>query len=677
MKRIVFLLVIGLCVSVNFGCSSPQNTDSFPKELEGYVSEFSFDSLGSAEPDIAYEVLSENLVKVTVRWELTDSLQQDDWQMRLSPAFNPDFHWAPHLTPTDEHIIAQHVFRAPALIMATSDKQLSIIPDLDLLKQDQPVDWYMDMDAQENKLVLGLSQSQVKEHVLYTREQGAVYPPGEVSVGFYILTQDDPSKLFNPWRDVLTFLWSNWGEALYDNGEPLGKNDLEPYVAQTYQWAFESWKESVFQDFEINQKRVGAPAFIVNVTQSPNYPGEPRQREFLSIWNQAWFNSMRSAGGLYRYAKRTGDEQLQEYALMTKELALSFPQQDGFFPSVIAPEDGSNWDTYYFGNSNRNPYTWDPKEAPFHILDMSYTAYQMLVWFDELEKDQRLLEFASNYANALVKTQDDDGFFPGWLDKETLEPMEHLNKSPETAMSVRFLLKLHELTGNEKYRIAALQAIEAVMEFVIPQGRWEDFETYWSCSRYGADHLVGRKIARNNMHKQNTFSMYWTAAALLDSYLSTGEEVYLQYGQRTLDELLMAQATWQPPFIFVNTLGGFGVMNADAEWNDSRQSLFAGLIWEYGKELGMKEYEKRGSAALSASFVMMYTPSNPKTKEQWERKWDFFGEEDYGFMMENYGHDGVASLEGIGIGEFTIYDWGNGAAAAAYNELVDKYEDFK
>ena len=35
-------------------------------------------------------------------------------------------------------------------------------------------------------------------------------------------------------------------------------------------------------------------------------------------------------------------------------------------------------------------------------------------------------------------------------------------------------------------------------------------------------------------------------------------------------------------------------------------------------------------------------------------------------MMENYGHGGKTDADGEGIGEFTIYDWGNGASAEAY-----------
>ena len=114
-------------------------------------------------------------------------------------------------------------------------------------------------------------------------------------------------------------------------------------------------------------------------------------------------------------------------------------------------------------------------------------------------------------------------------------------------------------------------------------------------------------------------------------------------------------------------------MNCDGEWNDSRQSLFSELILRYGRELHRKEYLQRGLAALYASFEMMYCPENPETKAQWEKAWPFFGEEDYGFMMENYGHGGVTGPEGIGIGEFTIYDWGNGAAAEAYNRIADHF----
>jgi hypothetical protein len=479
-------------------------------------------------------------------------------------------------------------------------------------------------------------------------------------------------------------MWEQYGKELSDRGEPLD-GSMEPYVAHTYNWAFNTWKEAVWQEFALDGKRVGAPVFIVNYTQSPNYPGEVDEREFRSIWNQAWFNSFRSAQGLFRYGKRTNNEDYIRKAQLTKELALSFPQKNGLFPGLIATEmeqleiEGESynrskgWDHYYFGNSNRNPFTRDSKLSPLHLLDMSCTAYFMLCWYEELEEDAPLLDYARQYGDGLLTYQDDSGFFPAWIDPLTYEPYEILAQSPETSKSVTFLLKLAEITGEYKYREAALQAMEAVISDIIPIGRWEDYETYWSCCTWGNKEYVGKKIARNNMFKQNTLSMYWTAEALLNCYELTGKQRYLDLGQRCMDELLMAQAVWQPPFMYVTVFGGFGVMNADGEWNDSRQALFSELIIRYGLTLGMDEYVERGVAALKSSFSMMYCPENPTTKEQWEIVYPFFNEKDYGFMMENYGHSGYTSPEGGGIGVFTIYDWGNGAASEAYNKILDHY----
>ncbi|HOC85316.1 MAG TPA: hypothetical protein PKM00_00585 [Prolixibacteraceae bacterium] len=655
-----------------------------PGNLKDYVAAIQTGELGNSRKSIRYKSVSKNVTRVRITFDLKDTLHLDDWQVNILPAFSPDFHWAPHLTPTDEHIIAQHLFRSPAMVCSSSGRLLTLIPDLDLLAKTQGPPWYMDLDARNNVMTLGMSHSAVREHVLYVRTPGACYSPGKVEIGFYLITSDQKDKIFNPWRKINSFLWKKWGKQEWKK-LAKSRDGLKNQVAHAYNWAFGSWEKSVWQEFELNGQQVGAPVFIVNTTQSPNYPGEVNEREFRSVWNQAWFSSLRSAQGLYRYARRENNRELMNYALKTKELALAFPQRNGLFPGLTGTEmetvevngekynRSKGWNTFFFGNSNRNPYTWDARLAPYHILDMSFTANQMLIWYTELEKDERLLTYATQYADALLKLQDEEGFFPGWLSIDSLKPMEYLNKSPETSMSVTFLLRLYQVTQERKYLVPALKALNAVADRIIMEGQWEDFETYWSCCRYGSDHLVGKKVLRNNQFKQNTLSMYWTAEALLDGYLITGERKYLQYGERTLDELLMYQASWQPPYIYIRAIGGFGVMNCDGEWNDSRQSLFSELILRYGRELHRNEYLQRGLAALYASFEMMYCPENPETKAQWEKAWPFFGEEDYGFMMENYGHGGVTGPEGIGIGEFTIYDWGNGAAAEAYNRIADHF----
>ncbi|HEV2352624.1 MAG TPA: hypothetical protein VGR89_00135 [Puia sp.] len=676
----------GVSGGPNEGGSSKRGKVALPQSLRHFIRSIRFDALGDLQPRVSVSPVEENVTKVTLVYNLPRDIRQDDWRVRIVPAFHASFHWAPLLTPMPDNVIAQHVFRSPALIVSGSGREVSVVPDLDWVGRPSEVPWYMDMDAPANTLTLGWSLTKVSGHTLYVRKKGLVITPGKMEFGFYLITGMTAGEV-SPWRSTEHFLWHKWGKPLYDSGEPLS-SDLDNYVDRTYHWAFDSWRNAVWQEFRLNGREVGAPVFIVNVTQSPDYPGPANEREFRSIWNQAWFSSLRSAAGLYRYARRTHNDSLLRKALLTKELALSFPQQDGLFPAVIGTEMtrkdtagktvniSAGWGHYFFGNSNRNPQSpgGPAQSAPYHILDMSWTADQMLTWYIELEKDQRLLAYAERFAKRLVQLQDSAGYFPAWIDMKTGQLLPQLRQSPETSASAGFLLSLYSITQDERWRSAGLKALGAVVRDVLPSGRWEDFETYWSCSRIYADSL-GRKLHRNDQYKQNTLSMYWTADACLRAYLQTRDSSWLSGGRRALDELLMYQATWQPPFIYVHALGGFGVMNADAEWNDARQSLFAELIIQYGRLLNEQEYVERGIAALKASFVMMYSPENPETETQWQKVYPFFMAKDYGFMMENYGHGGVTSPDGLGIGEFTIYDWGNGAAAEAYNRILDHYSD--
>jgi hypothetical protein len=111
-------------------------------------------------------------------------------------------------------------------------------------------------------------------------------------------------------------------------------------------------------------------------------------------------------------------------------------------------------------------------------------------------------------------------------------------------------------------------------------------------------------------------------------------------------------------------------MNADCEWNDARQSLFAPLYLELGRETGDRELTERGISAMRASFSMLYCPENAPLARAYERRFPFFGPESYGFMMENQGHS-IAEP----IGTFTIFSWGNGSALAAAASVRDRFPE--
>ena len=639
---------------------------------------------GSGLPSVTVERVEDGWQRVSMRWDVPHEISQDELSILFDLAFEPDFWWAPHLSPEKGFVIAQHVFRSPALIVQDASLTLAIVPDLDIVGRLPENPWFLDYDATRESMWLGMVKTDIPIHVLFEKAGGMTFSPGTVELGFFVNAYHDRGAVKNPWHKTAGFLWERWGKPLFEAGEPIPAS-LHRYIEHTYEWAFEGWGDFVWQEFDLEGVRVGAPQFIVNVSQSPNYPDPWYQREFLSIWNQAWFSSMRSASGLYRYARSIGDEELLCKARLTKELALAAPMKNGLFSTVIRTDnetvsiDGKEyrrpkgWDQYYWTNSNRSPRDHGISSDWYHILDCSWTALLMLRWYEELEKDRRLLEYARTYGERLLSLQDSHGFFPGWLHPAKQKPGPVMNQTPETSMSVTFLLKLAELTGENKYREAAVRAMDAVLVEIVPQGRWEDFETYWSCCRWGRDRYLGQKIERNGMFKQNSFSMFWTAEALLAAYRTTGDAEYLRWGERTLYELSMCQQVWQPPFIYVPALGGFGVMNADGEWNDSRETLFAELFLEYYRETGDPDLFQRGISALKSGFIMMYCPENAIVKKMWEKVYPWFGPEDYGFTMENYAHSGRTGPEGEGMGVFTIYDWGNGAAAEAAMRILDHY----
>ncbi len=625
--------------------------------------------------------------RVRLAWEIEKATAQDELSVAFGLDFEPDLWWAPHLAPEEGYVVAQHVFRSPALIAARGSLVVALVPDLDVVGDRPANPWFLDYDALARKMAIGLSRTEVAEHVLFKKAPGMTFAPGRLELGFYVAAYRDDPKVPDPWAKAARFLWTRWGRPLYLKGEPVA-GPLEAYVRRTYDWAFKGWGNAVWQEFDLGGRRVGAPQFIVNISQSPNYAGPWYQREFRSIWNQAWFSSLRSASGLYRYGRRLGGpegEAAMARARLTKELALSAPVSDGLFPAVIGTANEEvviggrklrrprPWSEARWSNSDRTPEDHGITAEWYHVLDMSWTALLMLRWYDDLEKDPRLLDYARTYGERLLALQDAEGFFPGWLHPTTHAPGPVMNRTPETSLSATFLLKLAGMTGEARYKDAGLRAVDAVLKDIVPAGHWLDFETYWSCCPWGRDRYLDRKIERNALHKQNTLSMFWTAEALLAAYNATGRSSYADQGRRTIDELSMFQQVWQPPFIFVPALGGFGVMNADGEWNDSRETLFAELFLDYGRATGEQAYTERGLAALKAGFVMMYCPENPAVKAMWEKVYPWFGPADYGFTMENYGHGGRTSPEGEGMGVFTIYDWGNGAAAEAVMRILDHY----
>jgi hypothetical protein len=604
----------------------------------------------------------------------------------LHPISSPEHIWIPHLTPEPNNVIGDSVFRSPAIVLSDGELALAFIPDLDDVSR--AVGWraWLDYDHPNRTVTLGAGSYSEVGHVLFLRRPARGRGSG-VALRLHVVASRREQDCKNPYGMAARWTWKRWGHVRHANAEKL---PVSRHMERIVRWAFshDGWGESVWQSVDLPDGTVaGAPVFIVDVTQHPSVPvKERRWREPQSIWNQAWFSTQRCANGLLRYARQTGSTDLEARAHRMTRVTLAAPQSDGLFPAVLVKGKPGDEGAWRWSNSNRRPQS--VSEDACHIVDAAFTCRMLLEWH-ALTADPRALAYVRRFVDRLVLLQRSSGAFPGWVEPDGRVPPE-LAEGPETAVSVTLLMELSALaaatgTVSAAWRTQALAGL-SFLDQVVREGRWEDFETYYSCAPWGAPEFVGRRVSRNGVYKQNTLSIFWCAEAFLHAWRATRNRSYLRLARRCVDELSLYQAVWDPPFLPAPAHGGFGVMNADCEWNDARQSLFAPLYLDLARELpqrrgprqrqlqlrqlGDRELIERGVSALRASFSMLYCPENATLARAYERRFPFFGPESYGFMMENQGHNSAEP-----IGTFTIFTWGNGSALATAATVRDRFPE--
>lgn len=582
------------------------------------------------------------------------------------PLENAKHVFVPQLCPEPGDVMGDRIFRAPAIIVANDDLALAIIVDVDDLPEPMSYRTWLDYDHPARTITFGVGQYREKGHVFYERAPSERYDGEEVKHRFHFVASMEAADLENPFGMAARWMWERWGsrEHLATPAPPYATH-LERIV----RWAFShehGWADSVWQPVRLDGDppvEAGAPVFIVDVNRHPSIPLEKRTwREPRSIWNQAWFSTQRCANGLLRYARQIGSEDLGRRAREMTEIALAAPRDArGLFPAVLRANDD---DTWHWTSSDRRPPSTSAEAC--HIVDAAFTCRMLLEWH-ALTGDDRALAFVQRFAERLLLLQRPSGAFPGWVEPDGRVPPE-LAEGPESAVAVTLLLELapKAIGFGESFLEAAYRGLH-FLERVAADARWEDFETYYSCARWGEPDQIGKKVLRNGVYKQNTLSMFWCAEAFFHAWRDSESAAYAELARRCLDELSLYQAVWSPRYLVVPAHGGFGVMNADSEWSDARQSLFAPLYLEMGTAFGDRELVERGISALRASFVMLNCPEN-EIGSFYEREYPFFGPESHGFMMENQNHSGDKI-----VGTFTIYSWGNGSALAAVATVRDRF----
>jgi len=556
-----------------------------------------------------------------------------------------DFVFTPQLRPEQEQIIADHVFRSPALIMQKDSDFAALVPMLEQVDgKNRAIRTVADLQvetADKPFFSIGLGNwvpepyALRNTHVFYTSPDSLspILNDTTISLGYLLfLSADAPNR--EGFRNVVRYHWLASGKEYMQRAVGPQAEPFSGYIQKAwYQFLPQVALDTQYKGHRVTLLRQSRLAWSNKLHKAADNDS----------WFNVWFNALRTAYGMFVCGKQVDDKQLMRQAENVLNLALLAPQKDGIAPTIFYIDStGGHWvaDHAWGGIDGGNNLPM------FHN---AWTCYWLLQWSDLVpERKAEILRFTGAFAGFLLSHQQASGVIPSWYDPATLAPVEVFrDENAETAGAALFLTEYYARTNKERYLATAEQAMRYIFTTIVPQRKWFDFETYFSCSRKP----IGFYDTYTQQNPQNTLSMHQAAEACYELYKLTGKQQYKERGLEIMDYLCLYQQVWSPRWLSRELFGGFGVQNTDAEWSDSRQGYFAVTLMNYYELTGEKEYFERGVAALRAMFSLFESPTSPRT-------------------AENYGHSGFDRPAGV-----TGLHWGTGSSVVSIHLITNKYGD--
>jgi hypothetical protein len=551
-----------------------------------------------------------------------------------------DFVFTPQLRPAPDEIIADHVFRSPAFILQEGGIAAAVVPDLRTIDgKERRIRSGGDLQVAADRrpfISFGLMNwKRKKEHVFYAHADTMLsrVGPGTLTYAFFLyLSSSAPPR--SAFREVVRFQWSEYG---HPNLLGAASPQSMPFAAYIHK-AWYEYLPSVALDTEY----CGVPVTLLRqgrLAWSNNLPPAADN----DCWFNVWFNALRTAYGMHLYGAAAGDTALVRRSERVLNLALLAPRAGGLAPTIFYIDSaGGHWVADHgWGGIDSG------KRLP--MFHNAFTATWMLAWADLVPaRRSAIFDYTGGIARFLIAHQEPSGVIPSWYDAAGGEPSPVLrDENAETAGAALFLSRYAAATGDTSSRRAAEDAMAYILRSVVPDRKWYDFETFFSCSAKP----VGFFDPVTGQYPQNTLSMDMAAEACASLFSLTGKKEYVDRGSAILDYLCLYQQVWSPRWLSVELFGGFGVQNTDAEWSDARQCYFAMTLMEYYGLTGKREYFERGVAALRAMFSLFESAGSPRT-------------------AENYGHSGEDSPA-----EVSGLHWGTGSAVVSVHLVTALYGD--
>ena len=370
--------------------------------------DIAFPTLAGRVPDrIVVGTLDGETVRVSVGWTVLLETPQDELAVAFRWRLKPDFWWAPHLAPEPGFVVAQHVFRSPALITARAARRWPSSPTSTWSggRTETPGSWTTTRPRERPGLGMTLTDDPdpcpVQEEAgpdVRARERRdrllragfARHRPGRRSLaagGGLPVDALGPAACSNrasPSGPLWTATSSGPTPGPSDPGaRPSGRSSS---------WAAAKSARPSSSSTSRNRRTPPSPGISANSFPSGTRPGS---RRFAAPRGSTATGAGRATTSILRKAR------------LAKELALAAPQTDGLFPSVIRTDNDR-------GRSRRQeappapragtrpigpiPTAGRPNTASRPTGSTSSTPagrpLQMLRWHEDLEPDPRLLDYA-------------------------------------------------------------------------------------------------------------------------------------------------------------------------------------------------------------------------------------------------------------------------------------------
>jgi len=518
-------------------------------------------------------------------------------------------------------------YKAPLILVQSGQLAFAIVPNVLRLSREvlKRCNHALDLDVPAGPVLsVGFIPAKRLYHSVYWEDVDKVWPAGDVVENSYFLYVTASASPAQAYRDAVRFHWSQFGRTQLPFAAEEQAGTGEEFLSCNL---WDDWRRIVWEK-ESRDKWLRVPlpdgttggAVRTLRWGSPNY----------SVYLGAWFNSLRTSLGMALYARRIQNADLLRLAQQTLQFALKAPGVEGAFKCIGSTGDAPN-DVRWAAGDGSGPSV----ESGYLGFDMSWTGFWLLKWREaELPGGDKVLARCERLAEFLIRGQEADGMLPTRFDESgAVQKSLSRNVEAETGPVARFLLELYKVDPKIQYLRAAEEGLAFLERSVIPDRRWYDFETFWSCTP--------RLISLDDRTRQwpaNDLALIHAVEAYLLAYQATHESPFRNKGEALLDYLLLYQQSWTNPVLENLTgeamlLGGFTTQNSDAEWSDARGSLAGEVLLDYYRETGKAEYLERGVEALRSQF-----PISP---------------------AENWAHEGYGHKEGV-----SSFHWGTGSGLA-------------